>query len=323
MDDGVDTTGAIFVLADDIDLSAYSSGEGWNPIGFATGSDFQYFAGIFDGNGHVITNLFINRDEDLQGLFAGTKNNAEIKNVGIVGAKVTGSTYAGALVGYSEGMISNCYMTGNVTGQSEVGGLVGESYSSITSSYATGNVTGQYSVGGLAGFSDSITSSYATGNVTGQGYVGGLAGFSYSITSSYATGNVTGQSEVGGLVGYYNYSSSSITSCYATGNVTGQEWVGGLIGQLYKNSGTVTINDCISYSTVSGTNYVGSFIGGVVNTTNGTSFGTINITNSKAFSQGLDKISGCYKQTYHYPMDVYTPNTRLGCDACRDKRCGA
>ena len=287
---GKDTTGVTFVLGDDIDLSAYQSGTGWTPIGDYSTNSSYVFKGTFDGNGHVITNLKINNPtKNYQGLFCYAQNGT-IKNVGIVGADIKGGGYTGALVGYSKGTIQNCYMTGNVAGTSYVGGLVGEAYSS------------------------SITSSYATGDVTGTNYVGGLAGSARgSITSSYATGNVTGQDRVGGLAGSAD-SPSYITSSYATGNVTGQSWVGGLIGQVYKPSGTSTINDCISYSTVSGTNYVGSFIGGVINTDNGTSFGTVNITNSKVLSQGLDKISGCYKETWSSGNYVYTPNTN-GLDA--------
>ena len=45
-----------FVLANDIDLSAYSTGEGWTPIG----SPSKSFTATFDGNGYVISNLYIN-----------------------------------------------------------------------------------------------------------------------------------------------------------------------------------------------------------------------------------------------------------------------
>ena len=46
-------TGGEFVLAADIDLSIYSSGAGWTPIG----SGDNPFQVSFDGNGHTISNL--------------------------------------------------------------------------------------------------------------------------------------------------------------------------------------------------------------------------------------------------------------------------
>ena len=60
---------------------------------------------------------------------------------------------------------------------------------------------------------------------------------------------------------------------------------------------------------MTGTNYAGSFIGGVVNTTYDTTYGTVNITNCNALLQGLPLISGCYKRTGSSPNYVYTPNT--------------
>ena len=48
--------GGSFYLADNIDLSAYKTGEGWTPIG----TDANPFRGSFNGNGYVISNLYIN-----------------------------------------------------------------------------------------------------------------------------------------------------------------------------------------------------------------------------------------------------------------------
>jgi hypothetical protein len=203
--------------------SSANGGEGWVPIGDSTNK----FYGTFDGNGHTISDLYINRSStDNQGLFGYTAIGSELKNVSLVDVSITGYRYVGGLVGYSVGSITKSYATGSVTGSSYyVGGLVGYSSGSIANSYATCSVTGSsYYAGGLVGVSyGSITKSYATGNVTSSGiYVGGLAGYSgSSITNSYATGNVykgsgTGQYH-GGFVGY-NYQ-GSIDKCYSTGYV--------------------------------------------------------------------------------------------------------
>ena len=218
---GTNCSAKTIILTDDIDLSAY---ENWTPIG----TNYRSFNGYFNGNGHVVKNLTINRPtEDYVGLFG--YSSVSLENVGIENANVIGNSYVGGLAGYMECYITNSYATGKVTGDGYVGGLAGSAYS-ITNSYSTGNVTGDGSVGGLAGLAGDITNSYATGNVTGSGnYVGGLAGYiDYSITNSYSTGNVTGNSTVGGLVGY---AGDSITNSYSTGNVTGSgNNVSGLAG---------------------------------------------------------------------------------------------
>ena len=207
-DNGLIGVNTEFVLANDIDLSVYSTGEGWTPIG----SPSKKFTATFDGNGHVVSNLYIYRPNDNnQGLFEWASN-ADIKNVGLENVDVTGDCNVGGLVGNgSNSIISNCYATGDVVGGGWVGGLVGEgSSSTISNCYATGSVTGTrtYSnVGGLVGYGQNriiISSSYSTGSVTGNNNVGGLLGWSNygTINNSYSTGTVTGNANVGGLLGY-------------------------------------------------------------------------------------------------------------------------
>jgi len=254
-----------YVLGADIDAGATSSwnrGAGWTPIG----DDSNYFTGNFDGLGHEIDGLTINRTNIFfdVGLF-GYTNGATIKNIGLTNVNITGFYYVGGLVGWNDSSsITNSYATGTVTGVDYVGGLVGKNYnSSITDSYATGTVTGKEVVGGLVGgnyYSSSITNSYAAGTVTGSGYaVGGLVGYndSSSITNSYATGAVTGTDSVGGLVGVND--SSSIANSYATGTVTGSgSNVGGLVGYNEYDS---SITDSYATGTVEGTKYVGGLVG--------------------------------------------------------------
>ena len=145
--------GGEFVLASDIDLSAYSTGEGWTPIG----KYGREFACIFDGNGYVVSNLYINRPNNTEiGLF-GDAANAEIKNLGVVNADVTGKYDVGGLVGYAElEKINNCFVTGNIVGTDFfVGGLIGFSRElDISNCYAIGQVESSASegAGGLIGF---------------------------------------------------------------------------------------------------------------------------------------------------------------------------
>ena len=164
------------------------------------------FTGIFDGNGHVISNLWIKGFIHL-GLFGQLASGAKISNLGLESADVEGTGwYVGGLVGENYGSITTSYSTGIVTGVYEVGGLVGRnSAGSITTNYSTGAVTGGWSVGGLVGgnWNGSITTSYSTGMVTGNEDVGGLVGNNYngSITLSFWDIEISGQTASAGGTG--------------------------------------------------------------------------------------------------------------------------
>ena len=244
---------------------------GWEPIGSCNAdadgntavcgdSDDTYFAAIFEGNGHTISNLYARRT-DRVGLFGQTSSSAAIRTVGIIDNALYGSTgadYVGGLVGYNNnGTITASYTTGTADGgdgdEDRVGGLVGLNSGSITATYATGDADGgdgnNDRVGGLVGHNDdTIIASYATGDVDGgdgnSNRVGGLVGLNAdSISASYATGNADGgdgtNDEVGGLVGYND--GGTITASYATGNADGDagtnDHVGGLVGD---NDGRIT-----------------------------------------------------------------------------------
>ena len=272
-----------------------------------------YFsAASFDGGGHTISNLLLNRPHQSEvGLFGVVQSNATIANLGVVNASVTGSSYVGGLTGATLGAISNSYTTGSITGSGGsdyVGGLAGSSgaisnsystatvtgvafvgglvgnisvFAGISNSYATGNVTGYSYVGGLVGYyasTSTISNSYATGAVTGGGgVVGGLAGLSVgTISNSYATGAVTGGNQVGGLVGW-NYLNGNISNSYATGTVTGSSAVGGLVGNNSINgSNSPTVSNSYWDTTTSGT---------TVGIGTGTLTGATGLTTAQAMQQ--------------------------------------
>jgi len=81
-----------YVLGDDIDASgtgSWNGGAGFAPIG----NDSNKFTGRFDGLGHTISGLTIDRPSTgYIGLFGYTQN-ALIQNVGLVGGSVKGSLY--------------------------------------------------------------------------------------------------------------------------------------------------------------------------------------------------------------------------------------
>ncbi len=161
--------------------SSANGGVGWLPLG----SLGTQFTGTFDGQGHTISNLFIDRSGNDVGLFGCTSADSEISNVGLVDVNITGDFYVGGIVGNNKGTITNCYSTGSITGDDGVGGLVGLNFDTITNCYSTVNVVESetyrdgYNLGGLAGYnSGTITNCYSTGGVDAgePNDVGGFVG---------------------------------------------------------------------------------------------------------------------------------------------------
>ena len=230
--------------------AGWTAGSGWLPIGrgrvFSDSVEIP-FDTTFDGNGHAISNLFINRTLDFNdagaaGLFGIAGDSSVIRKIGLVDVDVTGNSYVGGLAGANHGIVAASYSAGDVSGSSpndtDIGGLVGRNFGTIESSYSAGSVSGSRQTGGLAGTNDGkIIASHSTASVVGGDYVGGLAGMNRgTISAGYATGGVVGGSQVGGLAGE-NYE-GTINASYATGRVLvfGED-IGGLAG---RNAGTVT-----------------------------------------------------------------------------------
>ena len=107
------------VLIADIDLEG-SATNTWTPIGNTT----NQFKGTFDGGGHKITGLYINRSGNSNGLFGYLGSGGEIKYLGVEGT-VTCGYAVGGVCGYSEGTISGCYNNGAVSCIGRLGGVCG------------------------------------------------------------------------------------------------------------------------------------------------------------------------------------------------------
>ncbi|MCX5644400.1 MAG: hypothetical protein NTZ17_06910 [Phycisphaerae bacterium] len=197
------------------------------------------FKGVFDGNGHTISNLAI-QGSSLLGLFGRLEPGAEIRNLGVADVRITGSSYIGGLVGYSDGgYVARCHSTGTVSGGEHTGGLVGYNGSSgtVACSYSTGAVSGT-TVGGLAGFNykGTLIQCYSGGMVSSLSYGGGLVGVNswgcvidcYSAGAVSSTGTAIGLGPyLGGLVGenFEGY----VIGCYSTGPISGTQSAGGLV----------------------------------------------------------------------------------------------
>ena len=209
----------------DSDDDYWNNGAGWMPIKTPTIGFITPYSAIFEGNGHTITNLFIDSSENDTGLFGETTSSAVIRNLELVSFQVTGTDNVGGLVGSNGGAVSGCFATGKVTGDDDVGGLIGSNLNdgAVSASYSTVQVTGDDRIGGLAGSnSGNLTAAYATGRVVGDFEAGGLIGRnSGDVNVSYATGLVSGRSTIGGLIGW-NASGGAVTDSFWDSDTSGR-----------------------------------------------------------------------------------------------------
>ncbi len=179
-----------------IDVCGENLGVSWTPIG----NNSNKYQGTFDGDGHKVSNLYINTSSSHQGLF-GCISGATIQNLGVDGSVTSSADYChiGGIVGDTDSSsITACYNLCDViasgSGGAYIGGIVGNSDASITACYNAGAISakldGDVYIGGIAGQSGgSITSCYSYGSVSsadgGDYYdnLGGVAGYSTSSIS--------------------------------------------------------------------------------------------------------------------------------------------
>lgn len=246
-----------FKLMADIDLSAYT-GTSFNIIGNSSNP----FTGVFDGNGHSISNFSYDSPETSRlGLFGYVDDpDAEIKNVGLIAADVNAGTgpprdagsCVGALVGHLEyGSITGCYVTNSkVCGGQGIGGLAGlNSFGEIEDCNSVSTIViGYEEVGGLIGNTGgSISNCYSRDTSVSGGEmssgIGGLTGHNEgTISECYTRGSVvTGEMGIGGFAGR-NKNTGIISSCYSEDTTVAGPDAGGLCGINYGG----TISNCHS-----------------------------------------------------------------------------
>ncbi len=279
-----DNLTAHYALGNDIDASTTQNWEdpenpgtyfGFEPIGNNT----TQFTGSFNGRGHKISNLYINRPTTTYiGLFGYIGSGGIVENVGLENVSIAGSLSVGGLVGQSSGTVSNSYSTGSISGIEDVGGLVGYNEGTVTDSYSTNSVSGSFVIGGLIGCSPgTVSNSYSTGSVNGVYYIGSLVGVSSgTVTNCYSTGSASGDVYVSGLVGY---NSGTVTNSYSTGSVSDGEDVGGLIG--YSAGGHTTNSFWDVETSGMGTD------GSTDNSDGGTGKCTENMKNARTFTDNV------------------------------------
>ncbi|MEP0007526.1 MAG: GLUG motif-containing protein [Balneola sp.] len=195
-----DSWGVHFILMNDIDArdtKNWNNGQGWEPIG--TADSPNWYRASFDGNGHVIYGLYINRaGTDYVGLFghiSGGSNVISVKNLGLVDVDITGDEYVGALAGHLNGTVEYIFSTGELNGRNHTGGLLGTMLGGIGAnlkysySHAKTN-SSNYGASGLVARlqGGTILNSFSTGVASApNGGAGGLVGEQNSgtVTNSF------------------------------------------------------------------------------------------------------------------------------------------
>lgn len=236
IDNDASSLAADYILANDIDLSTYNSGN-WTSIG----TESAPFLGTLDGNGYRITGLAIaegGSTKDAGGLFGyvsqyGSYSGPEIviKNLGVV---IAGSgIHINTNIQNGGGIVSNC------------------SKSKIQNCYVTGGMI--YGVGNA--------------NSSGSIYIGGIAGrisADVSIEYCYSTIDMQGKWNnprygtsdenlcIGGIAG--DISNGIVKNCFATGtisailsNVTDNQFIARMGGIAAYNAGvSCTVENCLA-----------------------------------------------------------------------------
>ena len=227
--------GKTFYLDNDLDLSGHE----WISIGTVLGGDYpEYsFCGVFDGQGHVISNLYSHEsyiegaDEShnlLRNALFGSVYNGEVKNLGVANAEIwidpkdDSAAGKGILVDWmGKSKITNCWTSGSIYSgtkiEKNIGGIVGITMQGCTISgcYSTATLTGNFTNSeGYYKNPDSATwPCDSIGGIVGARFDGSL-----TVTDCWFDGKIVVNSihaAVGGIVG-----------CIATVNNS----VGGSVG---------------------------------------------------------------------------------------------
>ena len=278
------------------------------------GTSVYPFNGSFDGGNYSIKGLKASAP-----LFYRTTSEASIQNL-TIDASCTFNTdlsivgqYVGALVGYQDGLLQNCYnnadivISGERHGDANIGGLVGRFNSGeVRDCYMNGDVTADETV---ALTSVSGTDKY---NISLGGLVGAVQGSAKVVASNFAgnltiSGGCTNEAYVGGIAGLAGgkiesctTSENSVILAETTSDFTGTLptfYMGGILGVTRAGA---SVDGCTNnsfvhfkYPRLSATGryaYVGGVLGGP---TTKTSASVINCSN-----KGEVKSSSDYQYMY-------------------------
>ena len=294
-----------FSLEADIDMTDWIAEnnpvQGWQPIGNSSSA----FKGVFNGNGHIISNLWINRpDTDYIGLF-GYVSDGNVYDLNLTNSNIEGGSSVGGIVGMCynnkvESKISDCFFQGVIKGN-YCGGIIGKYYidssNNVNEVYVSGcftdcDIYSSYA-GGIVGEGTIVQARLHIDNCVsicrmhGSNKIGGIIGSVYGGSTSSVYNGVTVSecyahiialscsTSIGGIVGICNTDNRHSRN-YSTGIITGKEAIGGLAGegsggfvysysQLQKISGENTVAGLFNGGKI---NYSVA-INNVIETTNG------------------------------------------------------
>ena len=226
--------GKNFYLDNDLDLKGYE----WISIGMAWGGTQAEgsFCGTFDGQEHVISNLYSHASYFDSDIFDPTKNDArnalfgsvyggEIKNLGVENAEIwidplddsaAGKGILADWIGKTK--ITNCWTSGSIYSgtkmEKNIGGIVGVTVQGCTISgcYSTATLTGNFT--NSKGYYD--PNKYLPPDTIG-GIVGARFDGSLTVTDCWFGGKIIVNSTlaaVGGIVGYADV--ATVNNCMVT-----------------------------------------------------------------------------------------------------------
>ena len=244
---GNDYKDTYFQLANDITYTHGSSTteNNYTAIGCRVDYDtYHTFKGHFDGNGKTISGIRIykggnNNGDYNQGLFGIISSTAEVKNITLADARITGMGTIGGIVGDNiiadgeehGGTVSNCHVLNNVTIHAVLGytdchgGIVGENWGSVSGCTSAASITTASGLTGCVSFGGIV--GYNNGNVTDCLYLGTT---------------LSGNLRVGAIAGM---NSRSVKNCYYTSttikgkDVSGKE-IANASCAVADNNGTIT-----------------------------------------------------------------------------------
>jgi len=214
------------IVDKDFSMTTPAEGESnWEPV--------RTFKGTFDGNGHTISRIVVNKSS-IVGFIC--ENYGTVKNLTLKDTKINSSSSVGAVAGKNNGTIENCHVTGGdselMSSDNYTGGVAGKNYGRITACHVAKEckVKG-YVVGGIVGYNDKaeITGCYALCSLEGGNCIGGICGDLYgsSLTACYSKCSyIRADYYYGGIAGVVNSPSPTFSECYWQGDTNCTKGVG-------------------------------------------------------------------------------------------------
>ena len=286
------------ILKNDIQMPSVNDGESnWLYIGNWNNP----YAGTFDGEGHTVSGIKINAENNYgksyqqAGMFGVLEG--VVKNVIFKDCSVTGAYNAGIVAGYNDGgTISNVTVTGgSVTGVMYTGGIVGSSDGWIVGCSVTGSST-------VTDVDSEYDTTADVGGIVGSQHAGGVIGCTSDAIVSLTTAK--DYQYIGGIVG--NAGDSVVIASGFTGMLINPDGC----NNLHKGGIVGSTSDAVYGSWTSGSYNLGestvedSFVGcySFADTA------TINEANITAMNQAIDTYnqSATVKCDYTWKMNTDT-----------------